>query len=221
MSSATAHDRPFAGWHGGGLRFLRNALASTNRREASYAFFIGLLIAAVNCTWLFESMEKSARFDMVLASALMPLLVSPFALAAWVVADRADGARLGRGWRIALCVAVAVGVAALIIPTLIELVGLPWRRWLDEKPEFAKIPDWAMRFEFWLRASIYTGLALGVFEMSQRRAKSQRALEAVRREQAALARQLLESRLAAMQAQVEPQFLFDSLVDVQATYDRD
>ena len=30
-----------------------------------------------------------------------------------------------------------------------------------------------------------------------------------------MAREVLESRLAAMQAQVEPQFLFDSLVDIE------
>ena len=38
------------------------------------------------------------------------------------------------------------------------------------------------------------------------------------REQATLTRDVLESRLAAMQAQVEPQFLFDTLVDIEKLY---
>jgi LytS/YehU family sensor histidine kinase len=47
------------------------------------------------------------------------------------------------------------------------------------------------------------------------------AVLAARREQAAVAHEVLESRLAAMQAQVEPRFLFDTLVDIESLYRQD
>jgi LytS/YehU family sensor histidine kinase len=83
------------------------------------------------------------------------------------------------------------------------------------------IPLWSYWLASFLDVSFFTGIGVAVLETYRRRTRGQRALEAARQEQARLARELLESRLASMQAQVEPHFLFDSLVDVQATYDRD
>jgi LytS/YehU family sensor histidine kinase len=83
------------------------------------------------------------------------------------------------------------------------------------------LPDWMMQIFFGLDVALFTGLSFAVLDMNGRRRRAQLAVEAEQREQATLARQLLESRLAAMQAQVEPQFLFDSLVDIEALYRRD
>ena len=55
----------------------------------------------------------------------------------------------------------------------------------------------------------------------QRRGRTQREFEAAQRRRGTLEHQVLESRLAAMQAQVEPRFLFDTLVDIEALYARD
>jgi LytS/YehU family sensor histidine kinase len=64
-------------------------------------------------------------------------------------------------------------------------------------------------------------LFVAVAEVIHRRARTHEAIRAAQREQASLARDVLESRLAAMQAQVEPQFLFDTLVDIERLYQKD
>jgi LytS/YehU family sensor histidine kinase len=54
-----------------------------------------------------------------------------------------------------------------------------------------------------------------------RRSRTQREFERALRRRSSLEHQVLESKLAAMQAQVEPRFLFETLVDIEALYDRD
>jgi len=75
------------------------------------------------------------------------------------------------------------------------------------------------------RNTVHLGLFASIFviiaEVLQRRAASNAAVLAARREQAAVAHEVLESRLAAMQAQVEPQFLFNALVGIEALYRKD
>ena len=61
----------------------------------------------------------------------------------------------------------------------------------------------------------FSFLFVAVAEVLRRRRSTTSALQATQRAQATMAREVLESRLAAMQAQVEPQFLFDSLVDIE------
>jgi LytS/YehU family sensor histidine kinase len=141
-------------------------------------------------------------------------------LAAWAIADRSSG-RLARPWRLTLGVLLGAAVVIALAPHVVDWLGLdlmPDRR-VEEDPREI-IPVWAYWTAGFLDISFITGLAVAVLEMFRRRLNAQRALEAARKEQAHLARELLESRLAAMQAQVEPHFLFDSLVDVLATYDR-
>ena len=54
----------------------------------------------------------------------------------------------------------------------------------------------------------------------RQRSATQRAVLSAQRAQATIAREVLEARLIAMQAQVEPRFLFDSLVDIETLYRR-
>ena len=67
----------------------------------------------------------------------------------------------------------------------------------------------------------WSGLFVAAAEVIQRRSLTHEAIRAAQREQATLSRDVLESRLAAMQAQVEPQFLFDTLVDIERLYQKD
>ena len=69
--------------------------------------------------------------------------------------------------------------------------------------------------------ALFAALFVLVAEVLQRRSATNAAILAARREQAAVAHEVLESRLAAMQAQVEPQFLFNSLVGIEALYRKD
>jgi LytS/YehU family sensor histidine kinase len=65
------------------------------------------------------------------------------------------------------------------------------------------------------------GIIYAVAEMARRRSLTQRQFDEVLRRRGALEQQVLESKLAAMQAQVEPRFLFDTLVDIEALYEKD
>jgi len=96
------------------------------------------------------------------------------------------------------------------LPTLEELCA--------PKCQPQKLPIWQRFTGDFLSILLPGGLAIGVVEMLRRRWRSQAQLQQLLQEQAALGRQAMAARLAAMQAQVEPRFLFDVLVDVQQQY---
>jgi LytS/YehU family sensor histidine kinase len=81
-------------------------------------------------------------------------------------------------------------------------------------------PYWIMASGDWISTMALFGLFVAFGEMHLARERIEAQARAVMRAQGKVAREVLESRLAAMQAQVEPQFLFDSLVDVRALYER-
>jgi len=224
MSSAAVRptDLPALGGRNGRWAFVRAALASTTWQEAAYFLFTALAVAAVNSAAAFELMLRGDLKTAGLAhGVLFPLLIGPVVLTGWVIADRADHSRWPRPWRHAAALAVSATLAVAILPRALDAVGLGMPLELKvDKVKYA-IPAWAMFVETWLSVAIYSGLTIAVLEVRRRRERSLQTLEAALTEQAQLSRQLLESRLAAMQAQVEPQFLFDTLVGVQATYDRD
>jgi len=206
----------------GALRFVVDAIRSITWRESAYFLFISLMVVGLNLAWMVESMLKGkGKADLLTLSFLMPMLVLPFMLGAWAIADRSSGT-LARPWRLTLGVLAGAAVVMLCVPPLVEWLGydLTPELHLDSDTKEV-IPPWAYWTASFLDVSFFTGIGVAVLEVYRRRTRAQRALDAARQEQARLARELLESRLAAMQAQVEPHFLFDSLVDVQATYDRD
>lgn len=206
------------------LRFAYSAVRSITWREFAYFLFLSLLVAGLNLAWLLESILKrgyDGKTDMVSMSILMPMLVLPFVLASWAVADRSTG-RLPRPWRLATGVLVGAAIAVVCVPPIARALGFDMTQEVVFEDKMKQtIPSWAYWTAGLLEVSFFTGIGVALLETYRRRMQAQRALEAARQEQARLARELLESRLAAMQAQVEPHFLFDSLVDVQATYDRD
>jgi hypothetical protein len=206
---------------GGRLRFAFAALRSMRRAEFAYFACLALAIGALNTAWMLESLLKGGKTESLLLGVAIPLLVMPIMLAAWVIADRADGAHWPRKRRLALAVLVGAAAAGLLVPPLLGALGFapPEMRRPDETR--VAIPSWVVWITLFIETALYTGLGVAVLEMHRRRAQALRQLEAARHAQVRLARELLESRLAAMQAQVEPRFLFDTLVDVQATYDRD
>ena len=206
----------------GWLRFAFDAIRSITWREFAYFLFISLLVTGLNLAWMVESMLKGRdKPDLLTLSFLLPMLVLPFVLSTWAVADRSTG-RLPRPWRLAFGVMAGAGIVIFCVPQIVEWLGYDLSKDLRMDDEAKTIiPTWAYWVASFLDVTFFTGIGVAVLETYRRRTAAQRALEAARKEQTRLARDLLESRLAAMQAQVEPHFLFDSLVDVQATYDRD
>lgn len=215
-AGANGHTR--FGW----FFFALEAVRSITLREFLYFLFLNTLVIGLNLAWQLEGilMEKKSA-DMISLGILLPLLVLPCVLVAWAIADRSHGS-VPRPWRLALGVMAGATAVIILVPPLVTWLGFDLTPELRVDGDANKvIPPWAYWLASFLDVSFFTGIGVAVLEVYRRRTRAQRALEDARREQTRLARELLESRLAAMQAQVEPHFLFDSLVDVQATYDRD
>jgi hypothetical protein len=205
----------------GVVGFALAALRSITPREIAYFLFISLLVAGLNLAWLLDALVMGKRDQLIMPNVIMPLLAVPFVLGAWVIADRSKGT-WPRPLRLALGVMAGAALVVLCVPPIVGALGYDLTKdmYVDGKHDMP-IPLWAWWLGNFLDVCFFTGIGVAVLETWRRRAAGQRALEEARQQQARLARELLESRLAAMQAQVEPHFLFDSLVDVQATYDRD
>jgi hypothetical protein len=202
-------------------RGLAAILRSLTWREFGFFLLVSLLISAINATSYFELAAKGHAPMKLLTSVVMPVLVVPFCVTGWLLANRGSDAPLGRLPRMILCAAGVALLSALLVPHLLGLIGLQFSGEVDFDGKLKHIPNWLMQTSLGLDVAFFTGLSFGVLEMSERRRRAELAVAAEQREQAALARRLLESRLAAMQAQVEPQFLFDALVDIERLYARD
>ncbi len=222
MNSVVAPAEPIDTASGSRLAWAIQALRSITRVELAVFALIGLTVAAMNAAWGMEWLQKSGDLHMLVGGTLMPLLIGPVIMAGWLLADRAEGrSSLARPTRLALGLGLSVTVAVIVAPLLLVAAGIDMKPSIKIEDRVLALPHWVRLVSAWVEVAIYTGLTFAVLEFRRRREASRQVLEVARSEQAQLSRRLLESRLAAMQAQVEPQFLFDSLVDVQATYDRD
>jgi hypothetical protein len=218
--NAIAHD-PTAPAHSGAIGWVA-ALRSTTRGEAISVFAISAAIGVVNAFWLLEVLSKpDMQFKpAMVADILLPLACAPFVLVAWVLADRAEGSRLSRTARLALASAAAAVASGVLLPLALDAAGLLLGTLkLDDREVQLPLP--LISASLTLNVFIDVALAFATFEMLLRRRAAQRELEASIAEQAALSRKVLQSRLAAMQAQVEPRFLFDTLVGIERLYARE
>ena len=71
------------------------------------------------------------------------------------------------------------------------------------------------------RALLYGGLATAMLYLFVRERNDARALHAARLEKLSLDRQSIEARLQALQAQIEPHFLFNTLANIKLLYETD
>jgi LytS/YehU family sensor histidine kinase len=137
-----------------------------------------------------------------------------------VLADRAEGSRLSRTARLALASAAAALACGVVLSPALDAAGLLIDIFKLEDRE-VRLPLALISASLTVNVFIDVAIAFATFEMLLRRQAAQRALDASVAEQAALSRKVLQSRLAAMQAQVEPRFLFDTLVGIEQLYARD
>lgn len=206
---------PAAGWLGHLLRSWR----SVRGAEITGFLALGLLYGAVDLTSLAEAKDIARPWALFWRLLLSPALCTVVLLLTWLPADRSAPT-----WRYRSHALVAATVLGCLIA-----VPLTWAvpDWLDlptlqelcaPKCLPQNLPLWQRFTGDFLSVLLPGALAIGVVEMLRRRWRSQAQLQALVEEQTALGRQALAARLAAMQAQVEPRFLFDVLVDVQQQY---
>jgi len=151
--------------------------------------------------WLF-SLARYTRQSMI--SGLSILLCAAIAEAA--LAGRSLTNRAALGWR-----ALAIGVGTLL--------GAALRYVVAYAPDFNEPLEWS-----WLvyTTSLWWLLGCsgyGLLHLAQSERASRERLAAARQAREALAAQQMEAELSALQAQIEPHFLFNTLANVKRLYD--
>jgi hypothetical protein len=206
------------------------AWRSITRREVLTALVVGVVIGLVTVLTSIEFVLGEGRPSltvMLLLSGLMPIICSFIALLCWVAADRSAAEGMQRWTRLAIALVVTALLTSWVVrPLLFQLPPLEqeWERQqqrMKSKGEKMALGLQFMQVRETLGVLMFGGLGFLLIEVRRHRRLTNEALAALLRQRAALSRRVFESRLAAMQAQVEPQFLFNTLVDIEALYERD
>jgi Histidine kinase len=188
-----------------------SAWHSLTRRRWLHALMACLTLGVINgYTWWSIAPPTAVLWKVVLAQTWEMLLVGYALVFAIALADQLATRHLWLPYVAATLLAATLGVAiACFTWPVSQALGRPLRPfWIDLAYEWPQMLLLAGYFTF--------GHAF------QRRSRQRtEMLGAAQLEQARLSRQTLESRLQAMQARVEPQFLFDTLADVERRYETD
>lgn len=198
------------------------AWSALHRRHAFAVVLATLMTSAINVGALADKLGRPGVGTFLLHSMFAGALLFTVSLLAWSAAT-AGQAPSGRTRVSKLVLAVLVSAllsAAIVIPSA-DALGIPEILWEMMGKSKQMPPLLLVILSETVKLSLISALFIVTAEVVTRRASLHAAVLASRREQASVARQVLESRLAAMQAQVEPQFLFNSLVAIEALYQKD
>jgi hypothetical protein len=180
---------------------------------------LGLLYGAVDLSGLADVKHLEHPWTLFWRLLLTPPIATMVLLLAWLPADRSDPGHPLRSQRLLIAGVLGSMLAVPLLWAVTELAGWPTWQDLCDYPKCKIKLSLAQRFSAdFLSVLLPSALTLAVVEMLRRRWRSESQLQTILGEQAALSRQAMAARLAAMQAQVEPRFLFDVLVDVQQQY---
>ncbi len=210
--------KPDTGWLGTAWYALRHA----NRRVWLIGLGLTAAFTVLNAEWLQNTAQHTGLAWAFFTRFSLQAWIVFVMLSAWVIADAGDDRRLARRWRLLLALLAGSLLAALLLPLLTDWFGARagYLAAMKAKGE-APPPRLFEALVDTLDIAVIAGLVFATIEVGRRRSLTRAALDAAAAERAALSRRMFESRLAAMQAQVEPQFLFDCLVAVEALYRRD
>jgi hypothetical protein len=203
----------------------RDAIAALGPTPWKWAGGIALFGATLQSALIIGEIDRAlsppAPTPLLVMVAICWTVQVTLGLCAWAIADRFGVAPERRPMRLAIALGVAVLLSALIVPALSGLlVGhvnpCVWSE--CEHKDFSKVPWWLMQSEDSGHMLAFGALIYAWLEMHHRNREIEQRLLASQQQRARLLRTAFDSRLTAMRAQVDPQFLFDSLADVQAAY---
>ncbi|MEJ6004472.1 histidine kinase [Paucibacter sp. AS339] len=142
----------------------------------------------------------------------------------WLPADRSAPDHPLRLLRLIGASLLGAGMGALLLQGLMLL--MPWPDMLQAQCEPCAIslmlaPSWRQMLGMALLSWVTGGLMAALLEMLARRSRQQAALRQIQDEQGRLAQAAVASRLATLQAQLDPQFLFEALVCLERGYASD
>jgi hypothetical protein len=203
--------------------FAWRACRSTTRRQWAVVLVIGIVIVLISLPQHVDILGQIAKHPLpVLTGLLLPLPVSGVMFLGWTLANQGSDRWRPRRTRLVYALAGASALAAALIFIVWREFGLAqlWSQLAAMKGK-AFEPGWLMVLAEYVNLLIVGGMIYAVAEVIRRRGETQRAFESALRKRTELEHQVLQSRLATMQAQVEPRFLFDTLVDIEALYRRD
>ncbi|MGH6609267.1 MAG: histidine kinase [Burkholderiaceae bacterium] len=180
-----------------------------------------LAMTVADLAYLYEKLDRPGIPLIMGFSAVSSLVLFAIALVAWMAAVEAGADRHQQLMHLVVAIVGTAALTAAITMPVMYAVGVDdaWMALMDRKRD--PPPYWLKYISTTVQLSVFAFLFVAAAEMLRRRSVTQLAVRSAQREQAAIAREVLESRLTAMQAQVEPQFLFDSLVDIEALYRQD
>jgi hypothetical protein len=193
-------------------------------RQWALVLTIGLVIALVSLPHRLEMIQRVGWHPLPALTeiVLLPLLASLIMFLGWALADAGDDGQHRRSTRVVVALLGAGAVAT------VAGIGLWYLSGADELVAQAaaakgKAPPsaWLLLAGEYVNLLVVGGIIYAVAEVLQQRCRTQLEFETALRRRGALEHQVLESRLSAMQAQVEPRFLFDTLVDIEALYEKD
>jgi hypothetical protein len=199
-----------------------DAWSGLNRRHALGLALAILLMTAIDLSTMADKLDKPGVMKVVVFDLFVAVSLFTITLLAWSAAVAGQPPVGSQRMRAVVIAIVASGLlsAAIVVP-IMNAAGIPeiWYELMGKKKPVP--PLWVGILGNTVHLALFGSLFVLVAEVLQRRSATGAAVLAARREQAAVAREVLESRLAAMQAQVEPQFLFNSLVAIEALYRKD
>jgi hypothetical protein len=205
-----------------------SAWRSLTRQEvlstAAVGLGVGLLMGLASLDYIAGDNPPSV-LQLGFSFGLVPVAAALMSLLCWVVADRAPHEGMARYKRLASALVVAAVITAWMVPLAVEAIFGPSQMsdMLQQRlrEDGKEPPRHFVALQSMLSGLIYGGMVFVLIEVRRRRRQTNEALTAIVYQRAAMSRRVFESRLAAMQAQVEPQFLFNTLVDIEALYERD
>jgi len=135
----------------------------------------------------------------------LTVLVTIAAVRAWA---------LGRGW--SRPKSLAVGVACVSVATIVSALF----RLLVFGVPLGQIPArWPWAIGVWFLWTMIGGMGYALLHFVQEDEVARRALDEESTAQEALTAQMTQARLSALQAQIEPHFLFNTLANVKRLYE--
>lgn len=206
------------------IRHVWQSWRSLRWPEALVFVSAGLLFGAIDLTSLLELRVGDQLLPVIARQLSLPLVSCAVLLLCWLPAARSHPAHPARRQR--LVAATALG-AVLSMGVIYPLAGaLPWPSLCDVYAQtHGKMKCSLFRINAIVGDTLWVFMPalmiVGVLEFRTLRRRQDQAAQDLLREHSQLRRHALASRLAALQAQVDPALLFDALVSVEQAYGRE
>lgn len=203
------------------MRKLLAAWRSLSSSEALLILGLSLMFSAIDLSDLLRFNAGSHFWDVVTHHLVTSLAAASVIMLCWLPADRSGAIGPQRTRRLALATLLGSGLAALTIWEL--TLHLPWPSITHLAVARKSLPmptlTPTLLASFTLQVLLPASLVVVASEMLRRQRRTTEDLQRMLAEQAQLRRRAMASRLATLQAQVEPQLLFDALVDIEKCYE--